>query len=199
MALMIARLLERLRNNADEPIDTVHGSRALFGLLEQMPALPALVVLDLSLPGLKRLRLLRLLRERHPRAMVLAYTDDPSPFLAMDAIRIGVQGYVRKHSTVATLVRAVRALQKGRGFHDPRIGLEQVQSHPWMRLTPRQREICLLLYQHGSVRRTAEAEGKDYDTIWNHWANARRRLGIRREAELAKYFHVNGLMYLVDD
>lgn len=199
MSLLIEQLLKRLRTRITDPIHAVHSSDRLIEVLDRTAPDRTIVILDLALPGLKRLGLVQTIRRRYPEVSVIAYSGDDSPFLATDVIKEGAQGYVCKTSPITTLIQAIQDVQAGRAFLDPRLDFARAKADPWNALTPRQQEVCLLILRYGSVRQVAEAEGRNYDTIWNHWSNAKKGLGVGHEAELAKYFYSNGLKYLLDD
>lgn len=80
---------------------------------------PAVVLVDINLPGANGVELARMLRERWPASGVIiltAHDDDPYVWAVAE---IGVQGYLLKSATDAEIVNAVRTVA-GAGRSSPR-------------------------------------------------------------------------------
>ncbi|MGH8079677.1 MAG: response regulator [Lysobacter sp.] len=199
MAMLVERLLMNVRISVADEIHTVQSGERLLEVLIRSESQASIAILDPAIGALKRLALIRDLRERCPATRLIVYAAEESPFLATRIIAEGVRGYVFKTSPTRTLIRAVKQVQADDTFYDPRIDFQRAKTDPWSSLTPKQQEVCLLVLRHGSIRRVAESEKRNYDTIWTHWSNAKKALGLRHEAELAKHFYEKGLMHLLDD
>ena len=124
------------------------------GLAEAERLQPDVVLLDLVMPRLDGVAALRALRERLPgtRAIVLTSFLDEDKLLP--ALRAGAVGYVLKNSPPAEVVRAVRAASAGEAVLDPAAAARLIDAlahveEPLDRLTPREREVLVLLGQIG--------------------------------------------------
>jgi DNA-binding NarL/FixJ family response regulator len=199
MAMLVERLLKSARGAIADEIHAVRSSERLFDVLIGTEARADIVIVDPAIAGLKRIALLRALRQCCPPARLIVYASDDSPFLAARIIAEGVSGYVLKTSPTRFLLQAIQQARDGATFCDPRIDFGRADADPWSSLTPKQQRVCVSILRHGSIGRIAEREGKTYDTIWTHWSKAKKALGIRHEAELAKCFYEKGLMHLLDD
>lgn len=71
---------------------------------EQIPELaPALVVVDISLPGMSGLELVATLRAKHPDLHLVVVTGHDESRYAAASFRAGADGFVRKGDTEAIL------------------------------------------------------------------------------------------------
>ena len=197
-AMLIERLLKELRGSPTDEVVAVYSANELLEMLQQSSLDELVVVLDLLMPGLSRLDLVKAVRAHAPSARIIAYSGSESVFLARDVIKAGVHGYVSKQSSPGNLTEAVKIVAAGGKYYDPWIDLNRVESEPWSSLTRMQREVCVLIMRHGNATEAAKVDRRNYDTIWHHWTQARAKLGITHETELATYFYNKGLDYLLD-
>jgi DNA-binding NarL/FixJ family response regulator len=75
-------------------------------------AMPDLVILDLSLPGMNGLEVARALRRAMPRTAVLVVTMHPSEDIARLALRSGARGIVAKSDPISELIAAVQSVRE---------------------------------------------------------------------------------------
>ncbi|CAI6082859.1 response regulator transcription factor [Cohnella sp. JJ-181] len=89
--------------------------------------LPALVLMDIRMPGLNGIEATRLIRERHPGTEVLVlsmHSDDRSVFAAM---RAGAKGYVLKDADGDELLQSIRMVGSGRAVFGTGIAERMMQ------------------------------------------------------------------------
>jgi two-component system invasion response regulator UvrY len=79
------------------------------------------VVLDLRLPDLSGLEVARKAAEIAPDTAVILYTTHADSTLVRDALDAGAKGVVRKHTSPANLLCAIRAVAEGDVFIDPQL------------------------------------------------------------------------------
>ena len=150
------------------------GAEALAVIAERAPDV---VLLDLRLPKKNGLEVLRELarKEAAPACLVLTTFDDHEA--ALEAIRAGARGYLRKDVSLERLLAAVRALAAGDTFHEPALtetllrGLSLLKRPdgdglpPPEPLTPRELEVLRLLASGWSNREIAQAHGTAEGTV----------------------------------
>lgn len=197
VTMMVDKMFRQLMSEDDEVL-VVNNSHALLDLLRKSSE-PALIVLDLVMPGPKRLKLLHQIFELQSSVKVVAHTADESPFFAIDVMKAGALGYVLKSSLPSVLLHAIDTLQRGGYFFDPAVEASHVNGHPWSRLTERQAQTCVELCKQGSINDIARAGGSHYRTVYDHWSTAKKVLGIKTVAQLGTFFLNNGLAYLLDE
>jgi two-component system response regulator NreC len=151
---------------------------------------PAILVLDLSMPGTPSLELLPKIAESSPETAVVVLTMQNEPAFAREAIRQGVRGYVIKQSAASELVDAVRAAIAGETYINPQLGARMVAEAdvgPPDDLTPREIEVLGLVALGYMNPEIAEQLVLSVRTVETHRANIQRKTGLTTRAELVAY------------
>ncbi|HEY4592597.1 MAG TPA: response regulator transcription factor [Thermoanaerobaculia bacterium] len=183
----IRKLLE-LDPRIEIAAEAADGEEALRRIGEDRPDV---VLLDVRMPKLDGLGVLRALRDRPgaPPCLVLTTFDDRA--LALEAIREGARGYLRKDVTLPELVAAVETLAAGGTHLQPALTaalLEGARAHPLPAapepvlvepLTPRETEVLRLMAAAYTNREIAEALGTAEGTVKIHVSNILAKLGAR--------------------
>ncbi|MFL6237649.1 MAG: response regulator [Thermoanaerobaculia bacterium] len=183
----IRKLLE-LDPRIEIAAEAADGEEALRRIAEVRPDV---VLLDVRMPKLDGLGVLRALRALPgaPPCLVLTTFDDRA--LALEAIREGARGYLRKDVTLAELVAAVETLAAGGTHLQPALTaalLEGARAHPLPSasgavlvepLTPRETEVLRLMAAAYTNREIAEALGTAEGTVKIHVSNVLAKLGAR--------------------
>jgi len=183
----IRKLLE-LDPRIEIAAEAADGEEALRRISEDRPDV---VLLDVRMPKLDGLGVLRALRDRPgaPPCLVLTTFDDRA--LALEAIREGARGYLRKDVTLAELVTAVETLAAGGTHLQPALTaalIEGARAHPLPSapqavlvepLTPRETEVLRLMAAACTNREIAEALGTAEGTVKIHVSNILAKLGAR--------------------
>jgi DNA-binding NarL/FixJ family response regulator len=156
---------------------------------------PDVVLLDVRMPKLDGLGVLRALRDRPgaPPCLVLTTFDDRA--LALEAIREGARGYLRKDVTLAELVTAVETLAAGGTHLQPALTAALVAgaraAHPLQGapeaplveliepLTPRETEVLRLMAAAYTNREIGAALRAAEGTVKIHVSNVLAKLGAR--------------------
>jgi DNA-binding NarL/FixJ family response regulator len=181
--------LKRLLATLDlgEILEAANGQDAL-GLLRAEK--PALVILDLNLPGLGGLELLRRMIQAGARA-ILVLTMHAEPLYAKRALEAGAAGYVTKNASPDELLTAVRRVTAGGRYVEAE--LAQALAAPGAggrqtldNLTARELEIMRLLAKGASLAEIADAVGVGYKTVANNCGQIKSKLGVSRTADLVR-------------
>jgi len=77
---------------------------------------PDLILLDLGLPSLNGLEVARQARKLAPAARILFLSQESSPDIVQEALRLGAHGYVHKAHSQTELLPAIEAVLGGRQF-----------------------------------------------------------------------------------
>jgi two-component system, NarL family, invasion response regulator UvrY len=152
---------------------------------------PALVVLDLNLPGLGGLELLRRIMALHPEARVVVLSMHAEALYATRALRAGAAGYLSKNASPEELLEAVRRVADGGRYVEAEIaqGLalhEAADGQLMERLSERDLEIMRLLGDGQGLSNIAAALGVSYKTVANTCSQIKAKLGVARTADLVR-------------
>jgi len=176
-----------------EIVGTVTDGRAL---LETAPQLkPAVIIVDIAMPLMNGLEAGLRLKELMPTLKLIFLTMNEDPELAMEAMRSGASGYLLKSSAASELIRAIEMALKGKTYVTPKIarGMQKAfinnpGSKPRDRtLTPRQREVVLLLAEGNSMKEIASVLHVTPRTVAFHKYRVMEELNLKTTAELIQY------------
>jgi len=181
----IRKLLE-LDPRIEIAAEAADGAEALLRIAGERPDV---VLLDVRMPKLDGLGVLRALRGHpgSPPCLVLTTFDDRA--LALEAIREGARGYLRKDVTLAELVTAIATLAAGGTHLQPALTTALVAgaraapplqgSAPVEPLTPRETEVLRLMAAAYTNREIAAALRTAEGTAKIHVSNVLAKLGAR--------------------
>ena len=83
---------------------------------------PAVIVLDLSMPGGSSLEAIPRMLDASPATAIVVLTMENEPRFAREALRAGALGFVLKEAADTELVAAVRAATNGLRYLNPQLG-----------------------------------------------------------------------------
>jgi two-component system, NarL family, response regulator NreC len=153
---------------------------------------PAILLLDLHMPGGGSLPALRVIREASPDTAVLILTMQDDPGFAREAMLRGARGYVLKEAEEADLLHAVRTVSAGGTYLQPELGARLLTgSSP---LTDREREVLRLLALGHTNAAVARQLHLSVRTVETHRANIQSKLGSSSRADLVRHAFETGLI-----
>jgi DNA-binding NarL/FixJ family response regulator len=128
-----------------------------------------------------------------PPFAVAVFTDAHDLRLMLQALRVGVRGYILKSSTTEQLVEALVRLNRGEIVLDPRLATDAallaaraIDVGEWpgahLGLTRREAELLALLGEGLPPRDAALRMGLSPETVRTHTRNLYRKLGVNDRA-----------------
>jgi len=189
--LVVAEGLASLLRDSFELVGTVHDGRALLEAAEQL--LPDIIVTDISMPLLNGLDAIRQIRARRPHARIIVLTMHQDTYLAAEAFRAGVSGYLLKISPADELVKAIHEVAEGRSYVTTLLAKDLVtllveagaaprgSGSP---LTRRQREVLQLVAEGRTMKEVAAVLHISPRTAESHKYDIMQALGAQTTAEL---------------
>lgn len=184
--------------DAEPDIEVVGDAGSADHALARGPALrPDVAVLDVRLPDGDGITVCRELRSRLPGLACLMLTSFDDDDALLDAIMAGAAGYVLKEIKGADLVAAVRTVASGRSMLDPatttrlmntlRGGDPEEEREPdaLSGLSPREREILVLIGEGLTNRQIGERLYLSEKTVKNHISRLLAKLGVERRIQAA--------------
>jgi|SRR4051794_35992758 len=155
------------------------------------------VTLDLHLPDMDGIEVLEGLRESAPDARALIITASEQIETLMQSIDAGAAGYLSKSATAEEIRQAVISVHGGGSVISPLLAGHLLRQYtrivtegdapPRSLLTPREQEILTLLAQGLTDKEIGENLYLSRRTVQYHLANVRRKTGLRRRSQLARW------------
>jgi two-component system response regulator NreC len=157
---------------------------------------PAVLVLDLNMPGGSSLEAIPVIREESPGTQIVVLTMQQEPAFARQALGTGALGYVLKEAADDELVEAVHRAAAGESFLNPRLGarLASEPTGPPDDLSEREVDVLRLI---ALGHTNAEIAGQLYlsvRTVETHRSHIQQKLGLTTRAELVGYALERGLV-----
>ncbi len=167
-------------------------------LAEQLQ--PDLAILDLSMPVLNGLDAVRAIQKDSPKTRTLLLSVHSEEAYVVQALQLGVQGYLVKTQAAGDILRAIREILDGRIYLSPCIsrtvveaGLAQM-TPPADALSSRERQVLQLVAEGKLSKEIADVLSVSVRTAEAHRARIRMKLGVRSTAGLVRYAVRRGMV-----
>lgn len=169
---------------------------------------PDVVILDISMPSLNGLETARQLKKERPQTKILILTMHDSEEYIINALKLGVSGYLIKRDAPDELINAINAAMKNEIFLPPSVSTKLVNNlmqkdikigekeERFASLTPREREILQLIAEGSTNREIAEKLFISPKTVKAHRSNLMEKLDVHNTAEITQYAIMKGLIHL---
>jgi two-component system response regulator NreC len=158
---------------------------------------PAVLILDLSMPGGQPMKLIEELSRVFPETRVLVLTMHEDPAYARMALAAGASGFVLKRSADSDLLQAIRAVARGGIFaHMERKSPEcpKAASASVAELSDREREILLGIARGFTNQALADQLFLSVKTVESYRARMMAKLGLKNRAEVTHFAISSGLL-----
>jgi len=160
---------------------------------------PDVAVLDVSMPLLNGLDAAREIQKACPRTRTILLTMHGEDTYVLQALQMGIRGYVLKSQAVTDLVRAVREVSRGAVYLSPSVSGAVVEAYRTKKdlrdpLTPRERTVLQLVAEGKTTKEVASLLGVSVKTAEYHRNSVMRKLDIHETASLVRYAIRRGLI-----
>jgi DNA-binding NarL/FixJ family response regulator len=163
---------------------------------------PDMVVMDISMPGLRGIEATREILSQNPQVHILMLSMHKSEeFLSM-ALAAGAKGYLLKDDSGDELLQAIDRIRKGQTYLSRQLaadfpaaiisilqGDHRPASDP---LTTRERHVLQLIAEGHTDRQISDQLCISVRTVHRHHANIRAKLNLKRTADLVRYAIAQG-------
>ncbi|MGQ9477388.1 MAG: response regulator [Candidatus Bipolaricaulia bacterium] len=189
-------LLERELGPDFEVVGEAGDGRSAVELAARLK--PEIAILDLAMPGMNGLEALEGIRQASPKTKVLLLSMFADEESILRAAWGGAAGFLLKASPADELLEAIRAAGSGRFYLSRGIAnerLDRLISRGPKRglLTPREREVLVLIARGLKNSEIARELGLSPKTVATHRARLRAKLGLHTKAGLTRYALLKGL------
>lgn len=160
---------------------------------------PAVVLLDLSMPGIHGTEVIRQTKIAHPAVRCLVLTVHMSEPIVRAAFHAGAAGYILKEASHEELKTAIHSVAQGQTYLSPMIAntvlsgyLEKrpflsMEGSPWLQLSNRERETLKLVAEGYTSKEIAERLCISVRTVEKHRANLTCKLNLKTTASLTAF------------
>jgi len=168
---------------------------------------PDVVLMDIQMPGINGIEATKEIRQVAPNTAVLALTMHEDDQYFFEMLSAGASGYVPKRAAPDELVTAIRTVARGEVFLYPSMASRLVKdylkraddddkSQVYDVLTPREREVLILIAEGLSNAEIADQLVISIKTVDRHRENIMRKLNMHSRIDLVKFAIKTGLIDL---
>jgi DNA-binding NarL/FixJ family response regulator len=163
---------------------------------------PDVVLMDLVMPRVDGIEAIRQVRERRPATRVIALTSFVDDDKLFPAVRAGAAGYLLKDVQPQDLVAAIRTVHRGDSLLHPaaaarlmaELASDDGRADPSTSLTPREREVLVLIARGLPNKVIARDLGVSEKTVKTHVSNLLGKLGLTDRTQAALFAVREGLL-----
>jgi len=179
----------------------------LEGIKRAKQLKPDVVLLDLHMPGTSGLEALRVLAEDVPETQVIMLTVSEDTEDLLETLRAGARGYLLKNIDTEFLLGSIQRAARGESVMSPIIAqklADSLRAPPKEytaitevnpdKLSPREREIIVMLAHGASNKEIARVLNLSESTIKIHVQGILRKLHIAKRVQAAVYAVEHGLI-----
>lgn len=167
---------------------------------------PSIAILDVFMPLLNGLDAARQIHKACPQTKTILLTMHKEDQYVLEALKIGISGYVLKTQASKDLIQAIHEVSRGSIYLSPAVTGAVVQAYmgqgklpsdpsdPSDLLTPREREVLQLVAEGKSTKEVAQILEVEVKTAETHRTNIMKKLDIHDTASLVRYAIRKGLI-----
>lgn len=163
---------------------------------------PDVLLLDVAMPEMDGMEVTkRIMKKRKSPVKIVVLTMHADEHYAARLLRMGATGYVVKDAAPAELIEAIRMVYEGKRFVSAALRealalrfVDGLGEEPIDMLTDREFQVLGRLAAGATNREISGELGVSVKTIDAHRLNLLAKLGLRNNAELAKFAMRNGIL-----
>ena len=156
-----------------------------------------MIILDISMPGMRGIEATREIKSIHPEIKIVILTMHKIDRYIQLALEAGADGYLFKETTGDELFGAITCVRNGGSYVSKSVSQEwtpemikiyQGGMKPRKEtLTTREKEILKLIAEGTASKEIAELLFISIHTVNNHRANIIKKLNMKKPADLTRY------------
>lgn len=165
---------------------------------------PAVLVVDMMMPGLNGLEVIRHVGTLSPNTRTIVLSMQANEAYVLEALKHGAAGYILKQSDLNEVVRAVHDVLAGLTYLSPQLSQRAIESYrekagavttdQYDALTAREREVLQLAAEGHTSAAIAERLVISQRTVEMHRANLMRKLSLKTQTDLVRYAMWRGIL-----
>ncbi|ABY93314.1 response regulator transcription factor [Thermoanaerobacter brockii subsp. lactiethylicus] len=156
--------------------------------------MPDLILMDVNMPVMNGIKAAKMLKEeKHPSKVLFLTIYNDREYL-LEALKLGVEGYILKDAEYDDLIKAIKTIYNGGVYIHPSL-MEEIdnidQETLKKDLTPREIEILKLISKGYSNKEIAQKLFLSEKTVKNHVYNIFKKLDVKDRTQAAIYMLKN--------
>jgi len=156
--------------------------------------MPDLILMDVNMPVMNGIKAAKMLKEeKHPSKVLFLTIYNDREYL-LEALKLGVEGYILKDAEYDDLIKAIKTIYNGGVYIHPSL-MEEIdnidQETLKKDLTPREIEILKLISNGYSNKEIAQKLFLSEKTVKNHVYNIFKKLDVKDRTQAAIYMLKN--------
>jgi len=159
------------------------------------------VILDISMPGIKAVDVIRRLGKSHPAIKVLVLTAHGDKGTITSILKAGAHGYILKEEDPFVVPEAIRSVIKGRNWVGPSVAtlmMGKFRENPSETnsgvLTEKECEVIRLIADGLSTRDIASRTHMAERTVEFHISNIYDKLGVTTRPSAVRWAQEHGML-----
>jgi len=154
--------------------------------------LPDIILSDISMPVMNGMDAIEQIRNLYPSIKSVVLTMHEEREYVINALRIGVQGYIIKNVERFDLEKAIITIFEGGKYFSPIVtnilaeSVARPEPPAISELTPREKEVLELVAQGHSTKQVADKLGIGTRTVESHRVNMLKKMKVNNTAELVR-------------
>ncbi len=151
---------------------------------------PDLILLDVQMPKMNGLEALKVIKKALPQAKVIMLTILDEDEAVSEALKLGAEGYLIKHSTTEELKNAINKVIMGESYVSPETAANIIKSlteektqQQKKKLTSREIEILQLMSEGKTNKEIAYALNLSEQTVKTHAKKIFRKMNVADRAQ----------------
>ncbi len=158
---------------------------------------PALVLMDVSMPGLNGIEATTEIVRHCPNTKVVVLSGYDDEVSVMNAIKAGARGYILKRASILDMLEGIRTVARGGSYLSPQVSdrlVRRIQTgnttpsnSPILQgLSPREVQVLRLVAEGKSSKEIAGVLSLELETVRSYRKTMMKKLGVNNAATLTK-------------